>query len=70
MSTREYPRAKMSKQSERNIQIDHEHSTPKERKEPVTEFEIMQQKLRKAKVAMARGFLQRKQAVDRNIARR
>jgi nuclear GTP-binding protein len=30
----------------------------------------MQEKLKKAKMAMARGFLQRKQAVDRNIARR
>ena len=41
-----------------------------ERKAPVSEFEIMQEKLKKAKMAMARGFLQRKQAVDRNIARR
>merc|ERR1712142_668695 len=47
-----------------------EDNSQEERKAPVSEFEIMQQKLQKAKMAMARGFLQRKQAVDRNIARR
>merc|ERR1711962_1314755 len=45
-------------------------NTQEERKAPVSEFQIMQEKLKKAKMAMARGFLQRKQAVDRNIARR
>jgi len=47
-----------------------EDNSQEERKAPVSEFEIMQEKLKKAKMAMARGFLQRKQAVDRNIARR
>jgi len=59
-----------NEESEAEEDAEESSDLQEERKEPVTEFEIMQQKLRKAKVAMARGFLQRKQAVDRNIARR